>query len=121
MKNEDLDGLFADLRTAPLAPTSDFMARVMADALAEQPQPALSPRAAIATTKQGLWPQILGALGGGVGMAGLGTAMLAGLWVGFAAPAPLAGLSSALGQDMVNTPVEQVDLLASYDSLLIGG
>ena len=123
MKTEDLEDMFAQARTAAPLPTSDLMARVLADALAAQPvdRPIL-PTVARKPPRQGFWSMVLAGLGGRAGIAGLGTATLAGLWIGFAAPAPLADLSAALGQSSaLDLPMERVDLMASYDSFLIGG
>lgn len=119
MKDEDLDSLFAQARSTAPQPTSDLMARVLADAMAVQRD---AMPVSIAAGRVGLWSKVLAALGGGAGLAGLSTAMLAGLWVGFAEPAPFVGLASAFGSGTtVEMPLDQVDLLANYDSLLMGG
>lgn len=62
--------------------SSDLLARVMADAEAMQPAAmALAARPA----RQGLLSQFMQAIGGWPSLAGLATATVAGIWVGFSA------------------------------------
>ena len=95
-----LDRLLAERAGAPAAPSADFLARVAAEGLAEQPKgrdiAAAPPRRTGWVTRLGGWP----ALGS------LACAGVAGLAIGLAAPEGLTGLASGLvGETVV------VDLL----------
>ncbi|MDO9525381.1 MAG: dihydroorotate dehydrogenase [Gemmobacter sp.] len=96
--HDDLDDLFgAVAQRAPL-PSDVLMARVMADAVAHQPGLVAVKR----VPRAGLWDVILAALGGRGALAGLATATLAGVWIGFAQPLPVA----ALGLDLTGEVVQ---------------
>ncbi len=120
-KDAELDQLLAGLGAMRPAVPDALMARVLADAAAVQDD-AQSARAALrpATGVAGgsVWGRIAGALGGGKVMAGLGSAAIAGVVLGFAQPAPIATLSSTLwGQDFDVS----VDLLPIADDFLAEG
>lgn len=113
MNAPDLDDLLTAAQQANRDAPTALLARVMDDALANQP-------AAFAFVRQpprrpGLWARMTDALGGRLAVTGLGTAALAGLFVGFAQPAPLTNL---LWQE---TPLETVDLIPSFDTFLTEG
>lgn len=110
-----LDDLFAAARAVPPAPSDTLMARVLADALAEQPRMAMQapgPR----PRGPGLWARLVWALGGTGALAGMGTAAVTGLFLGLVQPAGLAGLNEA----MLGTPLETVELIPGIDGLLEG-
>lgn len=114
-RNRDvLEDCFAAARQAPPVPSDAFMARLLADAAAQQsgtqkssaqteagaaaqhifralPAPGVTwqqrLRRIMGDVLRGLAP-----LGGAPGLAGLTSATLAGVWIGFAAPAPLSAL-----------------------------
>ncbi len=88
MQDDDLDRLLAQAaRTAP-QPSDALMQRVLADALALQPQAAaLRPPAPPA--RAGLLTRLIGAIGGGPALAGLGTAAVFGTVLGYLSPATL--------------------------------
>jgi hypothetical protein len=102
-QQDDLDALFAEARAVPPAQGSDLMARVMADALAVD---AARRRPHVAQLRTPGW-RILRALrafaatfGGAGPVTGMATAAAAGLWIGFAAPAPVAAFAPMLlGQE----------------------
>ena len=91
-----LDALFAEARAADPAPPSDaFFARLQTDAQAAQLPGAAGP------VTPGLWSRlgaILAGIGGAPGLAGVGAAGLAGVWIGFAAPGPTADLINSFWQ-----------------------
>lgn len=76
----DLDALFAEARAEapqPLSPT--FQARLLTEARAAMPQP----------RRRSVWDRLQTALsdfGGAPGLAGVGVAGVAGLWIGVAGP-----------------------------------
>jgi hypothetical protein len=83
MQDDDLDRLLAAAaRTAP-QPTAALLDRVLADALALQPS-APSARAPI---RDSLWSRLTAALGGPPALAGVGTAAVFGLALGYLSPA----------------------------------
>ena len=81
MSDEDdiLEGLFAEARTEMMRPSDDLMARVMADAIDAMPNAS----APAAPRHSG---GFLALIGGWPALAGLATATVAGVWIGFAAP-----------------------------------
>lgn len=114
MTQEDrLEDLFAAARAAPPVPSEALMARVMAEALAEQPRPA--GRVAPATRPR-LLARMVWALGGSGVLAGMGTAAAAGLYIGFVQPSGLAGLHEAV----LGVPLETVELVPSVGAFLDG-
>lgn len=88
-----LDALFAEASArAPDPLPISVNARLLAAALEAQPRPARRP---------GLWTRMRAALaeiGGAPGLAGVGVAGLAGLWIGFAGPAGTGTLVSDFWQ-----------------------
>ena len=88
MQDEELDRLLAAAsRTAP-APSDALMQRVLADALALQPQLAAL-RPAPAPVREGRLSRFFRALGGGPALAGLGTAAVFGVVLGYLSPTTL--------------------------------
>jgi hypothetical protein len=121
MKEEDLDTLFAAARAAPPVPSDALMARVMADALDQQPaqaRPALPVASAAVAARGGgsLWARLSGVFGGGGALAGMGGAAMAGLFIGLAQPALLVSVSDAY----LGGTLDSVALMPSVDSLLAG-
>jgi hypothetical protein len=89
MQDDELDRLLAtSARQAP-TPSEALMERVLADALALQPQtPVLQPAVATAA-RPGLMDRLAGLFGGPPALAGLGTAAVFGLALGYSSPATL--------------------------------
>lgn len=82
-----LDGYFAAARDGAPEPSPDLLARVLADAGAEQARQAAGTRDA--AHRPGLWATMLAALGGWPALGGLATAGVAGLWLGISPPVAL--------------------------------
>lgn len=94
------------------------MARVLADAYALQPQP--QPVSAQPSAAPGWRVRLTAALSafGGMGAtAGLVTATLAGIWIGFARPDLVASLTTA----WTEAPMESIELLPAVDAWLMEG
>ena len=91
LSDPELETLFQAGRDAAPVPSEALMARIMADAEAETLRRAPSP----APARRALG-RILDALGGWPAMAGLATATLAGVWLGFVAPDRLNTLAGGL-------------------------
>lgn len=91
LSDADLEALFEAGRGAAPIPSQALVARIMADAEAEALRRAQPPAPA-----RGLVARILDGLGGWPAMAGMATATLAGVWLGFAAPDSLNALAGGL-------------------------
>lgn len=118
MNDSDLDDIFAEARGAAVAPSYDLMARILADAEAHQPAMPGLVRAAPPPPRQGLWATMMAAIGGGGALAGLSTATLAGLWIGFAQPTTLLDVTDRF---LPIETLESVELLPSFDAILTEG
>lgn len=112
MRDRDLDNLLdMAARTRP-APSPGLMDRVLADALAEQPQ--LTARA-VPPRRTGWLGRLAGAFGGGPVLAGVCSSVVLGLMVGYLNPTTLDYLTGGL------TGAEAVDLFPSTDFLTTEG
>lgn len=115
-----LEDIFASARHAePPALSPDFSARLNADALHHRPQPRQAP---------GFWARLgasLAGIGGAPGLAGLGAAGLAGVWIGFAAPGPTGDLVSQFWQGAAVVSPSMAGLagsgLADDGAVILGG
>jgi hypothetical protein len=93
MQDDDIDRLLAEAAERRLDPSRGLMERVLADALALQPQPALALPAAV--PRVSLFSRIAAALGGGPALAGLCSAAAVGIAVGYLSPSVLDYLTGA--------------------------
>jgi hypothetical protein len=118
-KDAELDQMLADLGAVQPPVPDALMTRILADAAAVQDAvQAERPRPAANVVQGSLWGRIAAAVGGGKVLAGLGSAAVAGVVLGFAQPASLAPLTSAVwGQGLDIS----VDLLPADDDLLAEG
>ena len=120
MSDADLDALLSDLRSHPPEADARLLARIVDDAQAVQSS-RTSVRAVVPTREPALrrW---ISALGVSVALAGLGTAAMAGLWIGMAQPASLIDvtdqLSAALGREAA---LDYVELFPDFTTLQIEG
>jgi hypothetical protein len=114
-QDDDLDMLFAKARGAAPAPGADLMARVLADAMAVDAARRVTAQRRRDGWLLALWRGFAAAFGGAGPVAGLATAAAAGLWIGFAAPAPVAAFAPILlGQEAADVDLIP-DLLVSLD------
>ncbi len=117
---DDLDDLFAAARASRPVPSEALMARVLADALAEQPRPAVAAAPVVVVPRLvprlGLWSRLAAVFGGPGALAGIGSAAAAGLFIGYVQPSGL----SVLGDAVLGTPLETVELMPDVDGLLAG-
>ena len=111
MQDRDLDALFATARADYSVPPA-LMARVLADADALQPRPAPVP-------KPRFWAGFMSAIGGVPALAGLSTATLAGLWIGFVEPSSLSAVADVLLAS--STVSETLDVMPAFDDFLTEG
>ena len=113
----ELDDLFAEARRTGPDASEAFMARVLADALAEQPEPArvVTTRQAPAPQRTGLFDWLAGVFGGGGVLAGLGAVAAAGLLVGYVQPAPVTAVA---GVFLTGASIETVELIPNLSGLV---
>ncbi len=92
----DLDALLEQEGKVPVQPSDGLMSRIIQDAdqLADQHNTTLVRHSTPNTG--GFWHRILAGLGGWPAFAGLATATVAGIWIGYASPVSVGSLSSGL-------------------------
>lgn len=113
--DDDLDAFFAAARHAPPRPSVGLQRRVLADAemaLAAPITPPMAPKPAVHRPAS-LWARLADAFGGGGALAGMMTATVAGLYIGYVQPSEAGILVSALGGSL-----EELDLMPGIDALL---
>lgn len=118
---DGLDAFFAAARTEEPALPDALMARILADAAMVQ---AARPPAPVAPRRRGsLWHTLSLAIGGRGAVAGLLSATLAGLWLGFSPPAQLAPLTRSITQSVLgdSTALDGLDLIPALDTVLTEG
>jgi len=112
---DGLDDLFAEARSATPTPSEALMVRVLADAMDMQPR-AVAAVSPVVQRGPGFWARLAALFGGAGALAGIGTAAMAGLFIGFVQPVGL----SVLGDAVLGTPLETVEMVSSVDALLVG-
>lgn len=116
MQDKDLDGLLALAARDRPTPSDALMDRVMADALALQPQPAgLGLAPAPATVRPGLLARLAAMFGGAPVLAGVCSAAVAGVALGYLNPASMDTLTGGL------MGAETLELFPSADFLTTEG
>jgi hypothetical protein len=118
MQETDLESLFATARAGRPSPSADLIARITADADAVQ----AAFRPAPARLRPRRWSGWIAAMGGTGVLAGLATATLAGLWLGFAQPAPVPTLTQTLSDAFAaDAGLGAVELIPSLDAFGLEG
>lgn len=112
---DDLDALFAAAKADVAEPSQALMARVMADAAEHQPKPTQR-QARPSAPVLGFWAGLAAVFGGGGALAGIGSAAIAGLFLGFVQPLDLAVISESLA----SVTLDSVELMPGVDALLAG-
>lgn len=106
---DDLDDLFASAKRDAIQPSAALMARVLADATREQPKAALR-----VVPKPGFWAALAAVFGGGGVLAGVGSAAVAGLVLGFVQPVGFGSVTDLLAADTLGG----VEFMPGIDALL---
>lgn len=107
-----LEAYFAAERDAATLPSTDLLARIMADADAQIAQAQSVEVAAV--PHRGLFSSLLDAIGGWPSLAGMATATVVGVWVGFSQPA---GFDLVAEQLLgVEDTTYLVDLVPAFDT-----
>lgn len=125
MTPQDLDKLFAEARAEPGPATPpELLARVLADAYAAQDARAPQPAPGVAGPPQprrraGLWRRAMGLFGGTAGVAGLATAMVAGVAIGLVQPAPVSAMTMLLWPE--EAALDTIELIPNFGALLPEG
>ncbi len=118
-KGDPLEPLFEAARAKAPQPSAELMARILVDAQAHLPAPA--PVAAVQSVppvRRGWLAGLLAAIGGWPSVAGMATATVAGLWLGFAQPEALTTLSGgALLPGATAENYELEELIPTYGRL----
>jgi hypothetical protein len=115
MQDDDLDPLFARLRVAAPVPSQPLLDRVMADAIRAQPQ--LLPPRLRTVNRRSLLSRLLGQLGGLPVAAGISSAAIMGLVIGYADPTTLDMLTNG----MAGYAQDASDLFPDTDFLISEG
>ncbi len=113
----DLDDLLAQAAAQKMQPNAALVNRVLADAGALQPVGARMVRARHLPAKTGLWSALSALFGGGPALAAVGSAAVAGLFLGLAQPSSMLAFA---GGFTLETPLDSVELIPSFDTLLAG-
>lgn len=113
-----LEVFMAAARAARPDPSDDLMARIMTDAFAAMPAPG-----GVTHSGVGLGARVRAIFGGWGSMGGLVATTLAGVWIGFAAPGPLATLTTdVLSATAASaSTVDTVELMPEFDDFLSEG
>jgi hypothetical protein len=114
-----LDALFDQARACPEPAGPEFMARVLADAERLQPAPrgaehTVPVRGRSAVARRGWLARLSQALGGAAVVAGIGSAAMAGLVVGYVQPDALVSLTDSYS---LAAEADGLDLMPGYDML----
>lgn len=118
MQDTDLEGLFAEARAERPSPSASLTARITADADAVQ----AAFRSAPIPARPRRWAGWIAAMGGNGVLAGLATATLAGLWLGFAQPAPILTLTQTVSDAYAtDAGLGSVELIPSLDAFGLEG
>lgn len=120
-KDFELESYFAAERDVKSQPSVELMARIMADAqthspaaqVAQTPQPTMRPTMR-PTVRRGVFAGLLDAVGGWPSLAGMATATVAGVWIGFSQPAGL----DLVAEQLLGTSdmTYLVDLVPAFDT-----
>ena len=97
LDDQALEAFFDAARLDTAAPSDALVSAILADAALYQPQPEiLAGNIADPRPSRGLFADLMATVGGWPALAGMATATVAGVWIGFAAPAQLETMSGGL-------------------------
>lgn len=116
MRGHDIDDLLAKARAQRPLDSAALMEKVLADAMVHQPKPMRSevrPQQIV-----GFWASIFHALGGKGGLAGLGSAAMVGVMLGFVQPTSFTTLTDAF---IAQSPLGDMELIPGVDAILTEG
>jgi len=115
----ELDGLLAEAASLATTPSSELMQRVIADADAVAEAKKVTSKPTPQPRRRGLLAGLLAGIGGWPAIAGLATATVAGVWIGYASPETLDGITNGLLTS--RTAYEVGDFMPTLDDLFYEG
>ncbi len=119
LNDAELEGVFAVARDVPPAASEDFMARILADAMAEMPRAPTVAATRPAKAEGGWIANLLGMIGGWPAAAGLAVATVSGLMIGIGTPDTLDQWTGGYLTSSLGYQVE--DFLPSFGDILVEG
>ena len=108
-----LDAFFDAAKANPPVPSDDLMARIMADAAAQAPQPAGVALPSHATDRPGVLAMFMSAIGGWKPAVGLAAAAVSGVMIGYVTPETfdaVAGGTFLSADDLVDDFLPNIDV-----------
>ena len=118
-ETDPLEAFFKAGRSNPTEPDGALMARILADAEAQQSMTRAMAHP-VRHRRSGWLVALAGAIGGWPGMAGLATATVAGVWIGASAPPGLSGVAQTVLADPSGGYVVDYDVSDTFQ-ILEGG
>jgi hypothetical protein len=118
MQDQDLDSLFAEARAQVPIESTALQLKILADAARLQLPLSVITQRKITSPRSRFFSRLAAAVGGKAMLAGVGTAAIAGVVLGFAQPASLTTLTGSL---FAEAPLDQLDLFPSIDDILTEG
>ncbi|ARC89117.1 hypothetical protein [Rhodovulum sp. MB263] len=116
MKDETLEALFEAARQDRAEPSAALMARIMEDAMVTAAAARTAPRRQ-PTRRRSILALLVTAIGGWPALAGVATAGVFGLWIGYAGPGDVGRLST----EILGSAYGPGDLMPSLDTFLTEG
>lgn len=111
MRDDELELFFEAARSEAPMPSDELSERVLADALTLMPKAS----APVPAKPRGRLAGIFAAIGGWPAVAGLATATVAGVWLGYAQPGGVDSLTDTLL--LAENGYDVVDMLPAYDGI----
>ena len=108
-QDDDLDQFFVQAAAQRVTPSDDLITRIQADAEAWQPKARV-----VVAPSRGWLSGVADWFGGGMSLAGMSAAALAGLFLGIAQPVPVVALTEMLRG---TTTLDSLDLLPTGGAL----
>lgn len=123
---QELQAFFRSLEAETGEPSPDLLARVLADAYEEQDMQAARAMAApevdaLAVPRRGFLRGLLDAIGGWPAVAGLATATVAGVWIGYNPPSAFDDLTLTLMNGSYGYSTSDASELLQFEDLLADG
>lgn len=119
LSDQELDDLFAAEAADTPEPSQALMQRIINDADRVSDARLMAERPTKAAQRPGFISSLVSAIGGWPGIAGLTTATVVGIWIGFSPPAAIDGLAGYYLAD--NSYFDLGDFMPPIDELLDEG
>lgn len=117
LNDKTLEALLSEMGDQEPVPSDALLHRIMGDA--DAVIDAAGPVAVPQVTRPGFWAEMRNALGGWTAIAGLGTATIAGIWIGVVSPA---SVTSVTDQFLPTLTAEELSVFTpDFDRLVDEG